>query len=108
MLRLDIQQIAEPWTRDNFRRIEREVRSQPLLRGQWRFFELGFPAAVTNARVTHGLPFVPKDVLVTSVRGGGAASFNFDLFDATFLDITTTGPATIRAFVGSFVEDSDA
>ena len=60
--------------------------------------------SITNEKVSHNLDFVPKDIIQTSSIGVGVLTFNFDKFDDTLLDITTTGSITVRAFIGTFEE----
>lgn len=63
-------------------------------------------AAVTNKRIPHGLKFVPKDVVQTFVTpdSGVTVTWNYDEFDATYIDLTTNGACTIRAIVGRYEE----
>lgn len=108
MRQLLVNEIADTYVRENFKRIAAEFREQVLLRGKFTFFEIEFPNAVTNQKYAHYLGFMPKDIVTTSVRGGGSLTWNYDLFDAQFLNITTTGACTIRAFIGSYTEGSEA
>lgn len=102
MIKLLRKEIEDNYLQENFLRIEREVNSQAILRGQWKFFELEFTKAVANFRFQHRLSFFPKDIIHTSTEGVGVASFNFDLFSDSHLDISTTGACVIRFFVGAY------
>jgi hypothetical protein len=73
-----------------------------LLQGQFSHFELSFTAAVTSEKISHRLGFTPKDIIVTSTRGPGAVTFNFDEFTNEVISITTTGQAVVRFFGGSY------
>lgn len=90
------------YIRKNFLSLATYFKTNPLVQ-DWKFLELTFKAAGANQRMAHGLGSVPKDAFITSKTGTGSVTLNYELFDNQFLDITTTGPATIRLFVGSVV-----
>jgi hypothetical protein len=91
-------QIVDKYIRENFRRLKNLSRKNPFLAGQFNFVTITVDAAVTNLKVAHSLGSVPMDVILTN---GAPVTFNFSKFSDTHLDITTTGPCTIRAFVGT-------
>lgn len=68
----------------------------------FKHFELTFEEAQTNLKLPHGLGFAPKDVIQTSLTGSGTLTWNYSLFDKTDLNLTTTGPCTVRAFIGTY------
>jgi len=104
MIKLLVKETEDITTQENMRRIQEELtRFQPILKCQWKFFELTFTGAVTNYKYPHKLSFVPKDVIQTSLIGAGALTWNYSLFDRTNLDITTTGACVVRAFIGAYV-----
>lgn len=105
MINLRLEEITDPLIRDNFLRLDRALKEFTFLKGNWRFVEIEFAGAVTNYKFPHGLNFMPRDVLQTSKTGAGSLTWNYDSFDRTNLDITTTGACTVRAFVGSYRED---
>lgn len=88
-------------------RVEDYIRSEEILRGEWRFFEIAITGAKTNYQFVHNLGFKPTDVIQTSLIGAGAITWNYALFTKEFLDITTTGDLTVRAFVGRFDRRND-
>jgi hypothetical protein len=104
MLKLYVVEVTDKPSQDNFRRIEQEFRDQKILRGGWKFFEITFSAATTNFRYPHKMTMTPKDVIQTRITGTGALTWNYARFDQDFLDITTTGPCSVRAFIGTFAE----
>lgn len=107
MIKLILQDVEDPILRENLKRLQQEFQLfQAILRGEWQFFEIVFTAAVTNFLYPHGLKFAPKDILQTSIKGAGALTWNYAKFDATNLNITTTGACTVRAFIGSYHEGS--
>lgn len=103
-----LEKIPDTYARENFQRIQDGLREQALLKGKWAFFELVFTAAVTNLKYPHHLGFMPKDILQTSLTGSGSLVWNYSSFDTVNLDITTTGPCTVRAFIGTYAEGSPA
>jgi hypothetical protein len=97
--------IEDPYVKESFSRLKQFLQGLPMLFGEFEFREIVASAAVTNMKVPHGLGFKPVDIIQTSKIGAGNITFNYDKFDKTFLDITTTGPCTVRAFVGAYRED---
>jgi hypothetical protein len=102
MLKLFNNEITDPFIKENFERLTKIINNQPLMRGEWEFFEVSFPAAVTNFKFKHNLGFKPRDVIETSKIGAGSITFNYSAFDATNIDITTSGALTVRFFAGSY------
>lgn len=103
-LTLLLKEISDQYIQENFIRIVDFFKRQRLLDGEFTHFEIVFTGAVTNFKFKHNLGFVPKDIIQTSSIGAGVLTWNYDKFDAQFLDITTTGVVTVRAFVGSYQE----
>lgn len=104
-MKLFLVNITDTWIRKSLELIQNEVNlKQPLLRGQWRFFELSFIGPQAHMKVKHNLGFQPKDILLTSTIGPGIFNVNFDLTDKDNLDITTTDSCKIRAFIGTYSE----
>ncbi len=95
-------EVEDEYSRENFKRLQDFINNSPLNKGEFKFFEIQLSAAVTNQKWRHGLGFVPMDVLQTYVSGGVTVTWNFDLFDRTNLDLTTSGATTIRAFIGRY------
>lgn len=97
-------EIEDEFSQENFRRLGDYFKDSPLEKFQFKFFEIPFTMAVTNFRYPHNLGFSPKDVITTFVSGGATVTWNYDSFDSSFLDITTSGPTTVRALVGRYAE----
>lgn len=103
-LELLLKEIGDNYTRENFYRILKYLRSDTLAKAQFKFFEITFSSTATNFRHRHALGFVPKDVIVTNVSDQESVIFNYDLFTNQYLDITTSGPCTVRFFAGTYRE----
>lgn len=108
MINLLVNEIGDPYSRENFKRLLAEFREQSLLKGKFKFFEITIDGPVTNFKYKHSLGFLPKDILQTSLKGIGTITWNYTKFDKNFLDITTSGSCIVRAFIGSYTEGSDA
>lgn len=102
-MKLFITETKDTIARENLRRIQQEVSvDQEILKGQWNFIKITFSQAVINFKYPHLLTFVPQDILQTSLIGVGSLTWNYADFDRTYLDITTTGACTVRAFIGLY------
>jgi hypothetical protein len=110
VLSLYIREIEDYFLRENFRKTKDFIGLQPILNGDFRFFEIVITGNKTNFKYAHNFTFTPKDVIQSSVvfsGGVGTLVWNYSRFDATFLDLTTSGAGstdtiTVRALVGRF------
>lgn len=103
-LNLFTESIEDQNTRDALTRIQEYLNATAILRGEWKFIDIEFTGATTNYKYPHGFRFVPVDVIETHKSGAGVITFNFDDFDRTNIDITTTGACRVRALVGLYRE----
>ena len=101
-----LKDLKDPYVRENFNRLTQFLQEFPFFRGEWRFFTLTFTRAETNLKLPHGLDFKPLDIIQTSITGAGDITFNYSLFDAENIDITTTGACVVRCFIGAYREES--
>ncbi len=92
-------------SQENFDRIRQYLSEDLFTKFDGSLFEHEFVSAVTNFKLPHFLGFLPRDLIVTSKIGAGIITFNYDKFSIADLDITTTGPVTVRFVAGSFVID---
>lgn len=104
--RFNIQSMSESTLRDNWQRLTAFlVKESPLLGFRFLSVTISSPGTVKYA---HGLGFQPRDIVLTSKTGPGAAVFNYDEFDITHLSITAYGPitqqnpVTLRLFAGTY------
>lgn len=103
-LQLFKNEIKDTFTRENFRKIDEVFKQEPILNGAFKFFQIVLPASVNNLNYNHHLGFLPRDVIELSVSNGQAVIWNYDSFTDTFIQFTTTGACTIRAFIGTYRE----
>ena len=87
---------------DNFISLDRFFRSEQIFRFDWSFFSFETPGAVTNYRIPHLAKFNPTDVMTTMATG--AITFHYELFDDTFIYITTSGAVKFRGMLGKYKE----
>jgi hypothetical protein len=100
MIELKLSDIKDYNTRKSFELLVGLLDRQVILSGDMTLFTLTFTSAVTNFKYPHKLTFTPKDVIPTSTTGAGTLTFNYSKFDATNLDITTTGACVVRCLIG--------
>lgn len=105
MIELNLELIEDPIVRENFLKVQQFIKEWPFTKGSWRFVDVTFIGAVTNFKYPHALGFKPLDVVQTFKSGAGAVTYNYDSFDSTNLDITTTGAVQVRFFVGRYAEE---
>lgn len=84
---------------DNMQRLQNFFNSDPLVNGQFKFFQSSFTQDLTDFKIPHGLNFIPKDVIQTSKVGTGTIVFNYALFDRTNISVTTSGTLATDALV---------
>lgn len=99
--------VDDPIILENFSRIETFMKEDLIYRGRFKFFEFEVPAALSNFPVAHRLNFVPVDVIMLSVRNsdGSTVTWHYDDFTSTYIYVTTSGPCTVRAFIGRYGEN---
>jgi hypothetical protein len=100
-MELLMREIDDYYVRENFRRLRDLLVANLVLEG-FTHIDQNIEQAVANFKISHGLGLVPLDVIQTHLTGTGTVTWNYDLFDRNYLDLTTTGPIRIRAFVGTF------
>lgn len=100
--RLLMNEITDEYVKENFIRLQDFIRFYDMLNSRFQFFNIYVTAASTNFKFAHNLGFMPLDLIQTSVIGAGAITWNYDKFDSTFLDMTTTGAVAVRGFIGRF------
>jgi len=102
-LKIFTSEVVDTVIRDNFTSIRNFFDKNSQFIG-FSLLEFEVNSAVTNEKIPHSLGFQPKDLVQTSKIGSGTITYNYDKFDSTNLDITTTGPCKIRAYVGTHKE----
>ena len=101
-----LKDIGDNFVKENFFRIMKFFKSEPLFRTNFKHFEIEMKGPVTKQKVQHGLGFVPTDVIQTRILGPGALVWEYADFDDKNLVLTTTGACKVRAFIGAYREES--
>lgn len=99
---LSLEDLEDPDIRENFKRLQDYLKAEPVLKGQFNFFEIKVDSAVTLQKFAHNLGFAPQDVIQTSIIGTGQLTWNYENFDRNYIVFTTTGPCKVRVFVGNY------
>ena len=94
----NLSRIQDEPTRAVIEVIQANFNSSDLLNGNFKFFEINIPGAVTKQEIFHNLRFVPKDIITT--RTSGTYTWLYDQFTNKQLYITTTTAVSIRCLVG--------
>lgn len=102
--RIELNRVKDATLRDILQTVDDNFQEDAVGKADFKFFEIVVTGTVTNKKIPHSLGFLPKDVIQTSKTGAGSLTWNYDQFDATNLDITTTGACVVRAFVGRYSE----
>lgn len=102
ILDLGLEGVTDRNTREAFYNILEELRSQVQLNFFWKFFSKTFSVGGTYT-FKHNLGFKPKDSQITGIinTSGQSAYIDLDTADKTDVDITVTGPCTVRFLLGN-------
>ena len=98
------EEIKDPAAQESHQKVANALRDNDLVAAPWKFMEIAITGAVTSLAIPHGLSYVPKDIIQTSLTGAGSLTWIYDKFDATNLYLTTTGTLTVRCFIGRFFD----
>lgn len=101
MFKLFLNLIPDKNIRDNLQKIQDFLNTQKLLMN-WEFMDIVITGPVTDQEFRHNLGVVPKDIIETFKIG--TVTYEYDLFTRDSIFITTSGPATVRFFLGTYKE----
>ena len=96
-------EVADEYSQTNFQRVSDFFAADALTRCGFEFISCVVPGAVTNAPVVHRLGYAPKDVILMHNLNNAAVTFNYGLFDATTIYVTTNAATTLRMLVGRYL-----
>lgn len=103
MIRILYESIEDPITQDGFQKVQEFINDLDLLKPDFIFQTYTFTAAVTALRIRHPLGRVPRDIIQTATSNGMIVTWHFDNFTREELVVTTTGPGTVRLFLGAYI-----
>lgn len=96
-----VTEIGDTYVKENFRKLKDFLSTESVFVG-FRVFEVVFKAAETNRKLSHGLGFLPKDLIITSQIGAGTVTFNQALTTRDELVLSSTDACTVRFLAGTF------
>lgn len=102
---LYVKEIENLYIRTNFQNLVDYFRNNNQL-FNFNFIEVVFTEAGTKL-VSHGLDFIPNDIVRSQITGTGIVTFNRSEFDEENISLSSTGPARVRFYVGNFINQPD-
>jgi hypothetical protein len=97
LISLAISNITEPQTRDNFKSLEKELKTNPITNGEWKLIDKNYLTSGTY-KIIHNLGFKPIDVIQTYF--GPVISFDLDAATKDQIEITISTAGRIRFLIG--------
>jgi len=106
MINLFTKQITDVYIRKNFLRLQNFIREENVLKSNFKFFTMALtaPSYPSTVKQPHLLGYLPKDAIVTSNKGTGAYTLEYNQFDNEYIYVTITGPVELRMFLGTYSE----
>lgn len=98
---INLNNIKDADIRDNFKSIQDNLNKNQILNAEFKIFDIEVTQAVTNHKIEHGLGYKPQDIIQTRIVGVGTVTYNYDSFDATYVDVTTSDACKFRFLVGT-------
>lgn len=105
-LSLALKETLDRFLQRNLLAIQDAWNGNPLTRSEMQLRTIDVPGAISGFKFPHNLGYTPKDVIITSAIGldgsafSGTIAWNFDKFDGTNLNLTTSAGCTLRVIVG--------
>lgn len=100
-------QVQDTRARESLQNIRDFINKNPFMTGDFKIYTINVKItdASTHFSFPHDLGYTPSDVLVTSVKGSGTITWNYDAFTSQVLDLTVAGGSvgqtvTIRVLAG--------
>jgi hypothetical protein len=94
-----LEQIVDEFTRQSIQFIRDFIDQENVLKGEFRHMEVTFNGSETRV-FPHGLGFIPKDIVQTSLVGASTITYNYSAFTKDNISITSTAACVLRFFVG--------
>lgn len=100
MLDLILKDISDKYIRENFFRIRKFIANQVIFDGDFKLFDVTIPKADTNFPISHGLTFIPADIISLLTEGNFNYYFKYANFDKDNIYVNASGPVRIRFLAG--------
>lgn len=91
--------IQDPLVRDNFRRLNELIESNPVMAGVFKPFEIQAKASGT-LKFKHNLAYRPSDILISFVGQGATVTVDYANTDSTWMSFSVSAPCTFRVLAG--------
>jgi hypothetical protein len=103
--KLFMNEVVDPFIRENFRRLTDWLRSEPIVNCGFKFYSIVIPS--TSAQTyRHNLGFQPRDVILLSITKGATVVFAYDQFTSTSITYTASAACTMRILLGTYLDGS--
>lgn len=98
-------EIVDQWIQENFRLMQQFFVDDAVSRCLFEFLEFEVPGVIANFKYPHSLGYQPKDVILMHNSENAGIVFNYNKFNASSIDLTSTGPGatTLRLLLGRYV-----
>lgn len=100
--KLFVKEIDNQFLQENFKRIRDFFSADAPTRCAFEFLEFDVPGALVNFKYPHSLGYQPKDIILMHNSENAGVTFNYPKFNATSIDLTSTGATTLRLLVGRY------
>lgn len=98
-INFEFDEINDPLTRENFRKLNELIRSNPVMGGVFKPFEITAKAA-GPIKFKHNLAYHPRDILISFIGQGAVVTVNYAETDSTWMSFTVSAPCTFRVLAG--------
>lgn len=85
---------------ENFQKLREFISKNPVLSGNFKFYEVTVTNASANYPIYHRLGFEPKDVIITYVSTGTASPV-YSSFTKEKIELNVSTACSIRLLIGS-------
>lgn len=103
---LIINEIQDIYLRRNFFLLDKYFKEQNQLL-DFKFLSANFTTGNLTQKISHGLKFIPLDVILLSITNNASVAFRIGLFDAKNVEISVDKPCSLRFFTGRYFNDNN-
>jgi len=100
---IKIQEIKDGYVQENFKRLRNFLEMDAVTRCDFKFVEIPVAAAGVDIPFRHNMGYRPIDIITMHNFSNATVTFNFAMFTATDLYLTSSGSTTLRLLVGRYV-----
>lgn len=100
MIFLDSEKIEDPVARENLEKISEVINGNPLMKGQFKVFDIDVTDTSSVVKIPHNLKFTPTDVWVSWINPTSTIVVRYDMIDGTHLAFTSSAQCKVRLIAG--------